>query len=327
MADMVSQNDNESEQTHAGLLPLDASLKQTAESLSDTGHDSTVSSEAAIHAQVAAAEPIQPGAEPKPSEPAVKPKADTMMACRYELKYRIPETTARAIAAYIKPFIPQDRYAQLRPHGEYPITSLYLDSDHLTLAKETLEGKKNRFKLRVRGYSDKPDTPVFFEIKRRIERVILKSRARAMHHHVPMILAGQELPPQKFKTDMKALNQFQLYVKYVQARPMILVRYMREAYEGDGECRVRITFDRQLSYCVSEEPRVRLGGAGWMPVLMNFVILEIKFTARYPAWLSELVRSFDLTVSAMSKYCSTVQQSMLTGFDGPRHLNLLSMMA
>ncbi|NLH16499.1 MAG: polyphosphate polymerase domain-containing protein [Phycisphaerae bacterium] len=298
-----------------------------AETLSETAADSAITAEAAVHAQVAAAEPLPAAAAPTPASPVTKPKGDTLMACRYELKYRIQETTARAIAAYIKPMIPLDKYAQLRPNGEYPITSLYLDSDQLTLAKETLEGKKNRFKLRVRGYSDKPDTPIFFEIKRRIERVILKSRARGMHHHVPMILAGHELPPQKFQTDMKALRQFQLYVKYLNARPMVLVRYMRQAFEGDGDCRVRVTFDRQLSYCVTEEPRVRLGGSGWMPIPLDFTILEIKFTARYPAWLSELVRAFDLKVSAMSKYCSSVQQSMLTGFGGPRNLQILQRFA
>lgn len=326
---MVSNNTNESENPLHGILPLDLSLTDAnSEPLSDTAHDSTIAGEAAVHAQVAAGEPLTaPVPATAPTGPALKPTGDRMMACRYELKYRISETTARAIAAYIKPILPLDRYAQLRPHGEYPITSLYLDSDHLTLAKETLEGKKNRFKLRVRGYSDKPDTPIFFEIKRRIERVILKSRARAMHHHVPLILAGQELPPQKFQTDTKSLRQFQLYVKYLNARPMILVRYMRQAFEGEGECRVRVTFDRQLSYCVTEEPRVRLGGSGWMPVPLTFTTLEIKFTARYPAWLSEMVRIFDLNVSAMSKYCSTIEQSMMTGFGGPRHLNLLSMMA
>jgi hypothetical protein len=326
---MVSHNTNESENPLQGILPLDPSLADAgADSLSETAPDSTVAGEAAVHAQVAAAEPLPtPAPTPASSGPAVRPKGDMMMACRYELKYRIPETTARAIAAYLKPMMPLDRYAQLRPNGEYPITSLYLDSDQLILAKETLEGKKNRFKLRVRGYSDKPDTPIFFEIKRRIERVILKSRARAMHHHVPLILAGQDLPPQKFQTDMKSLRQFQLYVKYLHARPMVLVRYMRQAFEGEGECRVRVTFDRELSYCVTEEPRVRLGGSGWMSVPMEFVVLEIKFTSRYPAWLSEMVRIFDLPVSAMSKYCSCVQQSMMTGFGGPRHLNLTSMMA
>jgi len=201
-------------------------------------------------------------AHPRPSESS----KDSMLACRYELKYRISEAKARALAAYVREYLPQDRYAQLRPDGQYPITSLYLDSNQLTLCRETLEKKKNRFKLRVRGYSDNPETPVFFEIKRRINNVIIKSRARAMHEHVPIVLGGRELPPVKFKTDLKSLRQFQFYSRLLNVRPMVLVRYMREAYEGQGDNRVRVTFDRQLFYCATTEPRVRLGGPGWYPV-------------------------------------------------------------
>jgi len=241
-----------------------------------------------------------------------------MLSCRYELKYRITEAKARALAAYVREYLPQDRYAQLRPEGQYPITSLYLDSNQLTLCRETLEKKKNRFKLRVRGYSDSPETPVFFEIKRRINNVIVKSRARAMHEHVPLVLAGRELPPVKFKTDLDALRQFQFYSRLLNVRPIVLVRYMREAYEGQGDNRVRVTFDRKLCYCATTEPRVRLGGPGWHPVPLDFVILEIKFTSRFPAWLSTMVQAFSLDWSAMSKYASCVRQSVMTGFSAPQ---------
>ncbi|MBN1123677.1 MAG: polyphosphate polymerase domain-containing protein [Sedimentisphaerales bacterium] len=253
-----------------------------------------------------------------PATPRAAAAPDTMLACRYELKYRISECKARALAEYVRTYIKMDRYAQLRPGGEYPITSLYLDSNQLTLCRETLEKKKNRFKLRIRAYSDNPDTPVFFEVKRRLNNVIVKSRARAMHHHVEPVLAGRDMPPVKFKTDMQALHQFQFYVKVLNARPMVLVRYMRQAFEGDGDNRVRVTFDRQLCYNITTEPRVRLGGPGWHPVPVDFVILEIKFTARFPAWLSKMSQAFDLPVTAMSKYASCVRQSMLTGFSAPQ---------
>ena len=108
------------------ILLVYQSLKDTHEdTLSYTTHDSTVAQEASLHAQVAAAAPLTaPAPTPGAAAPILRPKADTMMACRYELKYRIPESTARAIAAYIKPILPPDRYAQLRHNGESPITSL-----------------------------------------------------------------------------------------------------------------------------------------------------------------------------------------------------------
>ena len=83
-----------------------------------------------------------PGLDRRPSGGGAP--RDTMLSCRYELKYRIGEAKARALAAYVREYLPQDRYAQLRPDGQYPITSLYLDSNQLTLCRETLEKKKTR---------------------------------------------------------------------------------------------------------------------------------------------------------------------------------------
>ncbi len=255
------------------------------------------------------------------ASPVPVPRKDTMMACRYELKYRIAESKARAIAEYVRAYIEPDRYAKLRPRGEYPITSLYLDSDGFQLARETLEGKKNRFKLRIRGYSENPESPCFFEVKRRVSTVILKSRARVRHEDIaPILLTGRI--PTGHKTDENALRQFLLYVNYIQAKPLVLVRYMREAYEGDGDNRVRVTFDRRLCFKITREPKVELNGPGWQDARLGFTILEIKFTAKYPAWLSRMVKMFNLKQGAMSKYASSVQLSCAAGFCAPRRYDV-----
>lgn len=242
---------------------------------------------------------------------------DTTLACRYELKYRISEAKAWAAAEYVKSYIDLDRYARLRPRGEYPVVSLYLDSDGFRLARETLEGKKNRFKLRIRAYSDNPESPCFFEIKRRINNVIIKTRARVRHNDVSRILQTGR-PPSDYKTDDKVLKQFLLYTHYISARPMVLVRYMRQAFEGDSDNRVRVTFDRQLGHNATREPEVRFNGSGWQSARLDFIIMEIKFTAKYPAWLSKMVKVFDLKQSAMSKYASSVRKSCNMGFCAPR---------
>jgi hypothetical protein len=254
----------------------------------------------------------------KKTVPLRKRRADNILACRYELKYRISEPTAQAIRRFIKPYLHPDRYAKLQPDGTYPIVSLYFDSDYFHLAKETIEGKKNRFKLRIRGYSDDVQAPRFFEIKRRINNVILKSRSRVQHEDVDGILARRSIMLPDHCSDKKMLRQFQLYVDSLNAKPRVLVRYDREAFEGDSDNRVRITFDRQLSYKATSELNVSMGGAGWNRVLMEFVILEIKFTSRYPAWLSQMVKAFDLKQGAMSKYVESVKHSCSMGFGAPQ---------
>ncbi len=245
---------------------------------------------------------------------------DRMMACRNELKYLISESQAEAMTQFMRPFIQMDRYCKLQRGGDYPIVSLYIDSPNLRLCRETLDGQKNRFKLRIRSYTDEPDYPCFFEIKRRINRVIMKSRARVMHRDVPDLLAGLPLPPQNYNVDWNALNQFQLYAASIRARPTVLVRYMRQAYEGEGDNRVRVTFDRQLCYCVTHEPEVRLGGGGWLPnpFTKGKVILEIKFTGKYPPWLNRMVKLFSIRARSISKYASSIEDASLLRFCAPQ---------
>ncbi len=263
----------------------------------------------------------------KQAQPVRKAKktGDRMLACRYELKYLISELEAAAIVRYIRPFLEYDRYSKLQRGGMYPIVSLYLDSEDMQLCKETLTGKKNRFKLRIRSYTDEPEYPRFFEIKRRINQVILKSRARVTDQDVPMLLKSRLLPPQGFSTDEAALNQFQLYAATICAGPKVLIRYMRQAFENTDENRVRVTFDRELCYKVTERPEVRLGGSGWQPnVLTNgYVILEIKFTGTHPAWLTRMAALFNLQARSVSKFATSIEQACALGFCAPTIRNAL----
>jgi hypothetical protein len=245
---------------------------------------------------------------------------DRTLRCRFEMKYLITESQAAAMVQFMKPFLPPDRYCKLQRGGSYPIVSLYLDSEDLRLCRESLTGQKNRFKLRIRSYTDEPEYPRFFEIKRRINNVILKSRARVMYRDVPTLLAGLPLPPQDYTTDDEALNQFQLYMRAIDAKPLVLIRYMRQAFEGDSENRVRVTFDRELCYNVTRKPEVTLDGQGWQrnSLTRHGVILEIKFTGSYPVWLSRMVAHFGLQQRSISKYATSIEQSCLLRFCAPQ---------
>lgn len=277
--------------------------------------DISAQSAASGKSEAKAAVSKKPSGKKKKAEPA-----DKTLACRYELKYRLTEAKARAVAQFVEHYIPVDRYCKLQRGGDYPIVSLYLDSKQMHLCKESIDGRQNRFKLRIRSYTDEPDYPCFFEIKRRINTVIMKSRARVMHDDIVPLLNRLPLGPRDYNVDMKALNQFQLYMSSVQAGPAVLIRYMRQAFEGDSDNRVRVTFDRELCYKVTNEPRVVLGGSGWQrnPITDNGgVILEIKFTGTYPIWLSRMVKYFDLKSRSISKFATSIKDSCDLRFCAP----------
>lgn len=246
---------------------------------------------------------------------------DRTLKSRYELKYVISESKAVAIMRFIEPYLKLDHYSKLQSDGFYPIVSLYLDSDDLQLCRESLGGNLNRFKLRVRSYTDDPDKPRFFEIKRRVNRVIIKSRSRVRSQDVATLLSGRYVPPpQNYKTDAETIKQFQLYMKSINAKPVTLVRYTRRAYEGDTDNRVRVTFDRNLCYNVTNSPEVSFNGRSWQHhyLTLNSMILEIKFTGRYPAWLGQVSECFELQQRSVSKYATSIKKACSSRFCAPK---------
>lgn len=244
---------------------------------------------------------------------------DRTLFCRHEIKYRITESKAAAVEQFIRPYLQLDRYSKLRRDRSYPIVSLYLDAENLLLCKQTLTGQKNRFKLRIRSYTDEPGYPRFFEIKRRMNTIIIKNRARVRDQDVLPLLSGSSLPPQEYSTDEQTLNQFQFYMKSINAKPKVLIRYLRQAYEDTSHNRVRVTFDRELCYNVTRTPEVLLNGQGWQqhPMSRGGVILEIKFTARYPAWLARMVGYLNLRQDSFSKYATSIANAYTLGFCAP----------
>ena len=92
---------------------------------------------------------------------------DRSIWSRHEMKYLISESTASGITQYVKAYTCLDRHSEFKPNNAYMINSVYLDSGNMSLCRESLDGNRNRFKLRIRSYTDDVDYPRFFEIKRR----------------------------------------------------------------------------------------------------------------------------------------------------------------
>jgi hypothetical protein len=176
--------------------------------------------------------------------------ADRLLSSRFEMKYIIREEQAARVREFVRCYMELDEHGAGRSNYSYPVHSLYLDSDDLHLYWRTINGDKNRYKLRVRFYNDDPETPAFFEVKRRQNNCIIKHRAAVWRHLVPGVLAGQVPSPSDFaaysqKQEM-ALLEFIERMESIDAKPKAHVAYLREAYlPADGNT-ARVTLDRAV---------------------------------------------------------------------------------
>jgi hypothetical protein len=233
-----------------------------------------------------------------------------MQKQRFELKYLITDESALMVRDFVRSYLDFDEYSVGKPNYSYPVHSLYLDSDTLQLYWETINGNKNRYKLRLRYYSTEPDAPVFFEIKRRVNNCIMKKRGGVRQECVPLLLKGHlaqaEHLVSKAPQQLVALQEFCHLSHMIQAKPKVHIYYMREAYVSDDD-QVRVTMDRKvfgeanLGYSITTEMQeANLS-------FPNQVILELKFTNRFPDWFKELVRVFGVMQCGAAKYCDSVQ--------------------
>jgi SPX domain protein involved in polyphosphate accumulation len=233
---------------------------------------------------------------------------------RLECKYLVGEDEARRIRRSITPFVRPDSHAADRPQHSYPISSLYLDADGFTLYRETIEGKKSRFKLRVRTYSDAPELPVFAEIKRREKGIVRKMRCPIGRELLSAILAGTAAEPDDLDERQRtAFREFCRLVLAQSARPRVLVRYDREAWVAADGSDTRVTFDRGLRTLRAEAPIVLVDAPGFRAVEARGVVLELKFNDRCPSWLQNVVRRHSLRRISFSKYCRSLDRAWTIG--------------
>ncbi len=239
---------------------------------------------------------------------ATKPSIQTQFR-RHECKYLIPEALAVQIRAYAQPYVEPDPYAAGSPDSSYDITSLYLDSPDLRLFHETEDGLLNRIKLRIRSYSEEPGSPVFLEIKRRFNSLVLKGRARIDRVDMDSILSGGISEALSIDNDQRACyDEFLGWMARWLAQPVIWVRYRREAYVGIYNRDIRITMDRALVCSPPGNAPGLVPVSSWLPVESRMVVLEVKFDESFPVWVARLIQRFRLQRRSYSKYGNSIRR-------------------
>jgi len=235
---------------------------------------------------------------------------DKLQLQRLELKYLIPEATALAVRDFVSSYLDIDEYGATQPNYSYPVHSLYLDSDLLTLYWHTINGNKNRYKLRLRFYNESVNAPVYFEIKRRVNNAILKQRAGVRRDAVEYVLAGHLPEIAHLETpspqDLANIQRFSQLMQEHHTKPKAHVAYLREAWISSYSNSVRVTMDRDVR--CEPEPTARLETEMLNPVQVfgRNVVLELKYTGKFPDWFREMVRVFGLQQCSAAKYVDGV---------------------
>jgi SPX domain protein involved in polyphosphate accumulation len=227
---------------------------------------------------------------------------------RFELKYLITLRQAEQFKSALRAYLVPDEHGC--NNGRYALTSLYYDSPDLRCYWEKEYGIRFRRKLRLRRYETgevlTEQTPVFLEIKQRIDRATQKRRAILPYGEALRLCNDRQLPDYA-PDDKDTIEEIFAFLWQYNLRPMSIVRYERQAFVGtDYDIGLRVTFDSSLTF--QAHPLHLHEGPSALPMLpANQVVMEIKVNERIPYWLTELIAAHNLQMVRVSKYCRSIQ--------------------
>jgi hypothetical protein len=243
----------------------------------------------------------------------------TVEICRYERKFVVSESAAEAIRSFVTAYVPIDEHVTPDQPRGYRVYSLYLDTPSRKLYRQSCDGIKNRYKLRVRFYDTNKDGPAFLEIKQRTTETVHKMRAIVSKRAAEKMLRGGWISPADLLSNgvasTRALEEFCRRREELKAEGTVFVSYTREAFVSQTAESVRVTFDRDIAGR-PYDPRDGLTvPEDEAMVKVNGVVLELKYNGRAPRWMHDLITSFGLQRLSFPKYVYAMDE---LGFDPHR---------
>lgn len=227
---------------------------------------------------------------------------------RFELKYIITLQEAERVKTVLRRYMLPDEHGN--NNGRYALTSLYYDSPDYRCYHEKMDGIKFRRKLRLRRYETgqvvTEETPVFLEIKQRVDRVTQKRRATLPYGQALRLL--QDRQPVDYEPEDKAvIEEIYAFLWRYNLRPASIVRYDRQAFVGTQyDIGLRVTFDTALTFQAHPlHLHEQLSGLLMLPA--NLVVMEVKANERIPYWLTEMIAAQNLHITRISKYCRSIE--------------------
>jgi hypothetical protein len=246
------------------------------------------------------------------------------------MKYWVSEEVADDVLGYARGYLIADPHGTRRGVISQYNTSLYLESPQLSCYRAHVDEAPDRFKLRVRAYGDPPQGLAFFETKRKVNSVIIKTRAAVTMDRMAPLLEGDHdaLTEASGTPERRHLESFLYLQTITHARPFVLVRACREAYcSTDPHEDVRLTIDRRIAFQQARGPGFEADSNDWVPIDgeeehgrdVGPVMLELKFPGAPPLWMAALVRRLEMCRIAYSKYVAAAR-SLIEGDNLDRSL-------
>lgn len=191
---------------------------------------------------------------------------------RYEKKYKLTLSQYAALRRWL-----QDRM-EVDSYGLHTICNIYYDTPDFQLIRTSLEKPVYKEKLRLRSYGvPGGDTPVFVELKKKLDGVVYKRRVSLPLREAKRYLAYEGRPD----LDCQILREIDWALARYPLEPKAFIAYDRIALFGREDPDLRITFDCNLRW---RDAFLDLSQGDWGQPLLDKqeILMEAKLPAAMP---------------------------------------------
>ena len=238
------------------------------------------------------------------------------MISRYEIKFQVTNEQKERFLEAARVGLKPDPFGV---NACYRVTSVYYDSQNLDFYWEKIDGESIRRKLRLRFYGD-PKSPdqldehiFFLELKHRIKNSVGKERVQLTTEGALVILKdANELDHlrnyvvEQDQSQHETISVMESLQATLQFQAANTITYKREAWMGEVDPRLRLTFD-QVPCVLSPDSYGKVSHIPGSPLIpAGEVIMEIKFNQSVPRWLRDIVAEQGLIPQRFSKYATGI---------------------
>ena len=189
------------------------------------------------------------------------------------------------------------------------VNSLYFDTSNYDFASSNMSGESKRIKIRSRWYSELDenfldgflsDSKVFnFEVKRKINSLSDKVNiGEIKFDKKDDFLCRIET----IQNELSSVCNNYLTLSSLKLLSTVFTNYEREYYELKSDNNIRLTIDKNISYCNSNIP------SDLLILAKDYVIVELKFNPKSRNKVNTLMKNFPFRQVRSSKFLSALAQ-------------------
>ncbi len=183
----------------------------------------------------------------------------------------------------------------------YEICNIYFDNERRDITRHSNSKPFYKEKLRLRSYGmPSPSDNVFFEIKRKMNKIGTKRRAVVPLEKIYEFLESGTIPESEGYINRQVLSEIDYFIKTNDVKPSVYIGYMRNAYFGKDDPTLRLTIDREI-LTRHHDLRLEDGRHGEALLPEGKVLMEIKFHGGVPMWFASLMSEYSLSFTRFSK--------------------------